>query len=443
MIKNLILLVILGVLVVFSCSKISNYSWDITQNRANSLSNSSQQLIAAVDTPLNVTIYSPNLQMLDTYQNVLALYKKQSPFINFKAEHTIIEANLAGKLKVYTDHVIVVEYKNVQHGIDIQYDKIAEEQISTLVQQAINHSNNWIAFLTGHQEADPLNSDEEGLSAFAQLFVKQGMHIANVNLAEQFIPQNTALLIVANPQKDFLPNEKAALHQYITDGGKVLWFTEPDSPITAFIAEEFGIKPSKGVAIDPDSKRLGSPHPALKILTNYPQHAITNGIDSATVLPWSAHLQVLYEANNWQQTPCLTTSENTWTYTGPATKDLDHLSKFKEHLGPLNLAIALTRPTANKQEQRALVFADSSFMINKYLPLYSNAQLAANLVSWTQNSTQLFIYDTPPLKDFSYHPNKYDRVLYQYIFTIICPLVLVSIGYFATRPSRRKMTINK
>ncbi len=444
MIKNIFLCAILVGLLIFSFSKIADTSYDITQNRANSLSSSSQQLLSALEAPVTITIYSPNLEILNVYQGILNLYKKHSQYLNFSLEHTVLDSATAAKLKVYTEHVISIDYKNTQQAIDIQHDKLAEQQISSALQQSVNHCNNWIAFLTGHEEADPLNTEEYGLSKFAQLFVQQGMHIASINLAEQkFIPQNTALLIVANPQQEFLPFENALLHQYIADGGKLLWFTEPDAPITAFLEEEFGVKPSKGVAIDPESQQLGSPHPALKIMTTYPEHAITKGISSASLLPWSAHLQILFEANNWQQMPCLTTAHATWTYNGPATKDLDHLSKFKEHPGPLNLAIALSRTNGTNQEQRALVVGDSSFIINKYLPLYANAQLAANIVAWTQNNSQIFIYNTPPLRDLSYQPSKFDSFMYKYIYTIIIPLMLVAIGYVLSRPTRYKVMFSK
>ena len=442
MIKNLILSVILLALVIFTCTKLSNYSWDITQNRANSLAASSQKLLEAIEAPLNITIYSPSVEVLSLYSNVLDLYKKNSQFIFSKLQNGIIEPGLAGKLKVFTDHVIVVNYKNVEHAIDIQNDKIAETQISSLIQQTINQNNNWLAFLTGHQELDPLSSDDFGISRFAQLFENQGMRVATVNLTEQqFIPQNTSLVIVANPQQALLPLEEDILHKYVKEGGNIIWFTEPASDVTAFVAEEFGIKPSKGVAIDPNSKQLGSPHPALKILTKYLDHAITTDITSATIMPWSGHLQILFEANNWQQTPFLTTADTTWTYTGPATSDIEHLAKFKEHTGPLNIGVALTRESDAKTLQRALVLADSTFIINKYLPLYANAQLAASIVNWTQSNREIFIHNTPPPKDLSYQPSKTDRILYQYIFTIIIPLVLIACGYVVAKPTRRTITI--
>ncbi len=439
MLKNLVLVVSITILLALSCSKTAhNYAFDVTQNKTNELTASSKQLLEHIDAPVTITIFSPSMDVLNHFETTLERYKQHSAHIAISLQQTVLDTKHAAKLKVDGEHVLHVNYKETQQAVEIKHEQMPEAQISNLIQHVINNSNNWIAFLAGHQEADPLDTAEFGLSAFAQLFIKQGMHIATLNLAtQQFIPQNTALVIVANPQQDFLVTEKALLHQYIANGGKLLWFTEPDAPISALLAEEFGIKPAKGVAIDPDSVQLGSPHPALKILTTYPQHAITQGINSATILPWSGHLQILYEANDWQQDVFLKTAVNTWTYNGPATKDLAHLSKFKEFSGPLNIGIALTKPSADgKTEQRATVIADSSFMINKYLPLYANAQLAANIVAWTQDNKHLFIYNTPPLKDLSYLPSKVDRFIQQYVFTLFLPLFLVAVGMYQNRKYR-------
>lgn len=430
MIKNIILGMILLSLVIFSCTKIVNYSWDITENNSNSLSASTKQLLDNLTSNVHITVHSPNMFTINVYQKLLTLYKNYSPYITYTLENNTISPKDAGQLNVYTDNVLIAAMQHSKEAIDIQNDSIAEQQISSLIQQAINDSNNWVAFLTGHNEADISNTEEFGLSKFADLLKKQGLNIAHVNLTQnQNIAKNTGLLIVVNPQQELLPYEQVQLHEYIAKGGNILWFTEPDAPITSFIAEEFGIKPSKGVIIDPDSIPLGSPHPALKLINKYAEHTITNNLSSTTLLPWSAHLQILYEANNWQATPFLTTSSNTWSYYGETTTDLARLAKFKEHLGPLNIGIALA-----KDKQHAVIISDSTFITNKYLPLYANSQLLTNILSFTHNKNNAFIYSPPALKDVSYQPSKYDLVLYQYIFTIVCPLLLFSIGYFTTRP---------
>jgi len=313
----------------------------------------------------------------------------------------------------------------------VRLEELSEYKISTLIQKTSNADNHWLVFITGHNEADPLDHSELGLSSFAEIFTKQGMHIVTLNLADQqTIPDNTALLIIANPQLDFLPLEKDIIHKYLERGGKLLWLTEPDTKVTDILTEEFGIKPSKGVAIDPTSLQLGSPHPALKIITKYPKHAITENLHTATILPWSAHLQVLLQVNAWQQQVFLATQASTWTYNGPETFNIKTLANHKEHLGPLNLGIALSRDNGTDVPQRSLVVSDSSFLLNKYIPLYANAQLAANTIEWSQEDIKIFVFSPTPLRDLSYHTSKLDRFLYQYFFIFFLPALFIGIGLY-------------
>jgi hypothetical protein len=435
MIKNILIAISILILLVLGCTKVAQkYNWDITQNQNNSLNSYGQKVIASLTESLNIDVYSPEMSILNNCESVLSLFSKYSTQVKVKFHQTILDPQQATKLNVVSEHSLMLEYKGVKHAIDINLNEFSQQKISTLIQQLINRANNWIVFLTGHNEADPLDNSEIGLSNFAKLFSDQGLHYTTLNLAEtNLIPQNTAVLIVANPQLDFLPTEKNLLHQYLQSGGKLVWFTEPDSPITAFIAEEFGLKPSKGIAIDTISKQFGSPHPAVKIITAYSAHPINNDIQAATIFPWSAHLQILYQANEWQQEPFLQTNENTWTYTGPVSEDPNVLAKYKEFIGPLNLGIALSRPSTNNPEQRSLVIADSSFILNKYLPLYANAQLATNLITWVQHDNKVILYSAPPLRDLSYYPSKFDNFIYTYFFTIILPLLFIGFGFYQTR----------
>lgn len=436
MLKNIILILCISILVALGCTKLTQkYNYDITQNHANSLNEFGRFIIDTLEEPVTITVYSTDMNILNTTETILDFFKHYSSKVKVVLTQKILEPKQAGKLKLVTQNNIVVEYKGAQQAMDIRFGEFSQQQISLLIQQTVNHANNWLVFLTGHNEADPLNTAEDGLSSFAQMFVKQGMHFTTLNLAEQkFIPNNTAVLIIINPQQDFLPIEKTLLHQYLQDGGNIIWFTEPEAPVTAFLTEEFGLKPSKGVAVDLKSLELGSPHPAIKIITKFSNNAITNDMQSAILMPWSAHLQQLYQANDWETKPILNTAADTWTYNGPATQDLQILKKYKEFKGPLTLGFALAREnTHTNKQQRAIVLADSSFLLNKYLPLYANAQLVNNIVAWAQHDTQVLLYAAPPLRDLSYNPSKYDRFMYTYFFTLIFPALLIAFGIYHTR----------
>jgi hypothetical protein len=435
MYKKLLVILGLTILTILGCTKVAQqYIWDITQNQAHTLTASSKALLERLEEPLTISVYSPDINVLSACKDLLERYRKHSENVIVELHQTLFHDTEQAKLNLYTDNNLLVTYKNARHAIDVRLGELSEKQISSLIQKTSNAANHWLVFVTGHQEADPLDHSELGLSSFAEIFTKQGMNVVALNLAEhRMIPDNTALLIVANPQLEFLPFEQDLIHQYLEKGGKLLWLTEPGSKATKILTDEFGIKPSKGVAIDPTSVQLGSPHPALKIITKYPAHAITANLHTATIMPWSAHLQILAQTNNWQQQVFLTTEESTWSYNGPETFDIKTLANHKEHIGPLNLGIALSRNNGTDIPQRSLLISDSSFLINKYLPLYANAQLAASTIEWTQEDVKIFVYSPTPLRDLSYHPSKLGRFLYHYFFIFLLPLLFIGIGLYQGR----------
>lgn len=435
MLKKLLLATIFVLLAVIGCTTLAlKYNWDITQNNANTLIDSSKLILDTLQSPLEITVYSPDVNILNTCSVVLDMFKKYSPKVQVSLQKDMLDASIAAKLKLFSEHNIVVKYNSVQRGLDIKLSDLSQYQISALIQQTINQASNWLVFLTGHQELDPNDTSENGISSFASLFTEQGIHVTTLNLAEhQLIPQNTSVLIVANPQTDLLPVEKSLLHQYLANGGKLIWFTEPSATITAFLMEEFGLKPSKGVVLDMSSLQLGSPHPAIKILTQYPSHAITEDVQASTIFPWSAHIQELYQANDWQLDPFIVSDTDTWTYNGPSTQDAKLFHKYKEFDGPLNIGVALHRTLPNNVEQRASVIADSSFILNKYLTMYANRQIVINTVGWVENDTKVALYNPPPLRDLSYNPSKLDRFMFTYFFTMLLPMLFISIGFLQSR----------
>lgn len=435
MFKRILPFIILFILTTVAFSKIGyNKFWDLSQNKINTLSTSSQQLLSNLDAPLNIDIYSPNIDVINACNEMFLRYTKYSSNINVAYHETILDPMLSSKLKVLTDHNIVVTYKNRSKAIDIKVHNLTEEIISNLIQQTLKDTEQWVAFVTGHNEPDPFNTSELGLSSFSKSLQDQGMHIAMLNLTqENMIPDNTNLLIIANPQVNLLATEKELIHKYLASGKNLLWFTEPDSPATDFLNSEFGLQLSPGIAIDPESIKLGSPHPALKIITQYPAHAINNDFSTSTIMPWSGNLVQTKNISEWKNAPFLTTNSKSWTYSGPATQDLTVLAQNKDINGPLTIGLSLTKELPQHAEQRVIVIADSSFMLNKYAELFTNTKLTSNMVNWLQANTASFVLTPHEGKDFSYAPNKLSRFLHNVFFPFIFPMGLVVMGFYLQR----------
>jgi hypothetical protein len=437
MYKKIFLTLTLIILIGLSCTTLSNnLYWDLSQNKINSLSDTTKNLIKSLDSNLVIEVYSPKAAFLTYCHNILGKYAHQSKKVKLVLKQALLDPQQATKLKVQSEHNLVVTYQKQQQGIDIKPADLTEENISNLILRATVKPNTWAAFLSGHQEADPFATDLFGLSAFAKIIKDHGFQIASLNLIEQQqIPANTDTIIVVNPQIELLSLEKGLLHKFLENGGKLLWFTEPDSPATSFIQSEFGINVTPGVVVDPNSLKLGSPHPAIKIIASYPEHTITKNIKAAVIMPWSANLHINDNINAWQSKNLITTGAQTWTYTGSETENIKNLQKHKGQQGPLTLGIALNRNHDNTV-QNAVLIADSSFILNKYLSLYSNAQFASNMLSWLQSSQQTLAFNAVHARDLSFAPTHLHLLMIRYGFAIFLPLLLLGTGYFITMRPR-------
>ncbi len=430
MLKKLFFIIFIATFMFLSFSKFSqNLSFDLSQNRINSLSADSEKLLAKLEAPLTIKVYSPNINILNICSEWLNKYTKLSKQINIELHQTTLEPTVSSKFNISSDHNLLLSYKNQEQAIDVKIHQLSEQVISTLIHKVISVNQSWLVFLNGHAEADPFSTDTLGLSNFTKLFNSQGIHAAQLDIKQsQHIPDNTDLIIVVNPQTELLPLEKNILKQYLSAGGKLLWFTEPGSKATGFIDSEFGLSLANGVAIDPDSVSLGSPHPALKIITSYPQHPMVNNITTATLLPWSGHLYSRNKHISATIQPFLTTSNKTWTYPGNPTQDIQQLAQHKEQVGPLNIGVTIGK--------HAVIIADSSFITNKYLPLYANQQLAKNIVNWLQIKTPVYSFTQTTAKDLNYQPNKLNNTLYRFVFPILIPLVFIVIGFYIQRGTK-------
>lgn len=436
MFKNTAIIICLLTLTTLSFTKVAyNRYWDLSQNKINTLNKSSKELLDKLDSPLQIDIYSPNIDIINICNELMQRYSTYNKQIEIYTHQTILDPIQSSKLRLLTDHNIIATYKQQSKAIDIKIASLSEEMISNLIQQTMQTKTQWAVFLTGHLEADPFDSSELGLSNFSSLLQEQGMHVAQLNLAqEQHIPDNTTLLIVVNPQTDLLKLEKDLLHKYLAAGKQLLWFTEPDSPAHEFLNSEFNIQVAPGIAVDPNSLQLGSPHPAVKIITQHPEHPINHNFNTATILPWSGHLITSNtpDKNKWQIQPFMRTNENTWIYNGPATMDVNILAQHKAQTGPLTIGLSFSRPY-EQHDQRILVIADSSFVLNKYFELFTNAKYSANITTWLQENTAAFVISPHKGKDFSYTPNKLSRILQTVFFPVILPICFIGMGFYLQR----------
>lgn len=371
----------------------SKFHLDLSQNKLNTISSDSLQLLNNIESEMQIEVLSTNIDRLNAAKILLNSYQHK----NLK----IIYRNHTSEQDAYNFKVV---YKNKAHRTNINLHKISEEIVSEIIQTVLNKDKNWIALLQGHGEHNPQDQSEHGLSMFIEMIKKLGYNFSTLDLKQtKVIPDNTKVLIVANPQVDFLNLEQQQIFKFISSGGNIVWLTEPGSTVADFLLSYFGLEISSQVLIDNESVKLGSPHPAITILTKYTDHPITNNMNIATMLPWSAVFNIKHMNTDFKA----------------------------EYILDKKIGVALQ----NKMQHHAFL-GNSSFITNKYLKIYGNSILAAKIISWANADNQSFVYMPPKPRDQFFQPNNLERIIILFLLPFGMPVaILLSRRFFIQRSS--------
>ncbi|HXH54736.1 MAG TPA: GldG family protein [Gammaproteobacteria bacterium] len=409
-------------------------SLDLTANKINSLSEANRTLLSTLDKPLTVELYSTQQNIIEHVQTILSLFQKESAHIVLNLHHEPMNTRDKSRLRLETNNNLLLTYDDRKKAIDINPSKWNEQAFSNLVQHMIRTKEDWVVFLSGHGECDPLSNANQDLSQLTNKLKTTGINIASLNLGEiGNIPGNTKMLVIADPKIAFLPQETNQILNYVNQGGNLLWLVNPNAvPHLDKLAKHLGITWQPGTIIDQKSHAMGTPHPAISIMTQYPVHTVTEQLNILTVFPRARPLQ--YEAASklgWQASPLLVTNASTTLEVYP-TKKAQQTPR-----GPFTIGIAL-----EKNNQRIVVIGNTHFLSNASLHNYGNLQLANNLFTWLMGSDVLVSNGTKPVVDLSFAQSAFTATTTQFIFPFCLPLIYLFIGWQIKRARRQRSAIN-
>ena len=276
---------------------------------------------------------------------------------------------------------IVVSYRGASENIKT----LGEQHLSNALLRLSRQQERWIVFVSGHGERPPGGDTNFGMGQFGAELERKGLRVQTVNLAENAVPANTSVLVLASPRVELLPGEVAALQDYLSRGGNLLWLTEPDGPRSLTpLADDLGILALPGRVVDATSAMFGVENPSFVVVTGYPNHPVTREMSMVSVYPEAVALEI-NDTTQWHAVPLLTTLERSWTELGALEGEIGFDPGTDERAGPLDIGVALVRskPDGNDgDEQRAVVVGDGDFLSNTYLGNAGNLDLGLNLVTW-------------------------------------------------------------
>jgi ABC-type uncharacterized transport system involved in gliding motility auxiliary subunit len=400
-------------------------AWDWSAGGRNSLSETSQQLLQRLESPLSIISFAPeNQELRGQIRDIIARYQRYSHNVTLEFVNPDTQPDLVRQLGI----TVTGELRLTYQGRSENLRTISEEELSNAIQRLIQQRDHWVGILQGHGERSFSGQANHDLGGFGEELQRKGYHIQSLDLATTVaIPDNTALLVIAGPQVDYRPDEVSRISEYVQGGGNLLWLLDP-GPLHGLkpIMEQLGLSLLPGTVVDANAATLGLESPAMALVPRYPEHPVTGGFELVTLFPHAAALEQA-DTGPWNTTPLLSTLSRSWNETGLLQGEVARDEEKGEQPGPLSLGIALDRETQNGQ-QRILVIGDGDFLSNSFLGNGGNLNLGLNIFRWLSGDDKLLNIPPRTAPDRNLELSRTASAVISLGFLFLLPLLFLAAG---------------
>jgi ABC-type uncharacterized transport system involved in gliding motility auxiliary subunit len=390
--------------------------FDLTQNKAYSLSEQTIKIVKDLKEPVNVTLFVKSGDPYST--NLQSLWKEYQFASNDKIKLDVVdidrEPTRARQLNITSVGSTVLQRGERKTTISGNQ----EQDLTSALLKVTQSGQKVIYFVTGHQELKLDDVDQKGLSYAKDALEKQNYKLDTLSLfSTKKVPADAALVVVAGPSKPFLPDEVKALKSYVDAGGRAFVALQPQTdPKLDGLLGAYGIQADNDLVLDP---RLNTGDLAAPAVQKFSPHTITSGL-SAAYFPGTRSLTKLDKAPNGAAVqPLVETSETAWGETNMMERNVS-FDAGKDKKGPVPIILL-----AEKDKSRLIVSGNTLFMSNAAYVNLNNGDLFLNALNWMADEQSLVSIppkDNQP-KTVDLLPGQYQMVFFGCV--LLMPLLLL------------------
>jgi ABC-2 type transport system permease protein len=415
---------------------------DMTRTKDKTLTKASQEIVKKMDGPITITTYV-NLLDINYYMgmpysqnNDIASFDKYSRFLpQIKMDYVyyydtstnealyaqnpgLNDKQLADKMvetqslklkKLYSPAEIskIINLKPEQNRVvrTIEYNgkktflrmyddlfKVPfEKEISASLKRLVTTPVK-IVFATGNMERSiEKNGDKNYKTGFNEItfrnsLVNQGFDVASVDINAQNIPEQTDILIIADPKTQLSQGAIDRINKYIDQGKNLMLLTEPETNTAlASITDKLGLGFTKQTLVQESE-------------TNSPDYLVTEfekTIDTTVIKLHKSQFTIpllgssgiiITKDTGFKVTPLLkTNSQPVWESPAGISSVSEDVKK-QPSAKALPLVVALTR-NINGKSQKIIVAGDADFMGNAELSRQQSGtfQFVTDVFTWFSN----------------------------------------------------------
>ena len=265
----------------------------------------------------------------------------------------------------------------------------SETEILKGMLRLLNPGSHVVYFLTGHGEHDIEEAADNSLTRAKAALESKNYTVKTLNLlAENQIPEDASLIVIAGPLQPVSAEEVDLFKEYLAKGGSLIVMEDPpaltefgdaDDPLADMLAQDWGITLNNDIVID-----LNSPQPTTAAAYYYDSsHPITVNMNNlVSYYPFTRSLTMAESKEGITLTPLVQTNERSWGETdfqsltqGGSQVGMDST----EVQGPLTLAIAAENSGTGG---RIVAFGTSNLAVDQMFDAYGSGDMFVNSVDW-------------------------------------------------------------
>jgi ABC-type uncharacterized transport system involved in gliding motility auxiliary subunit len=452
-----------------------NKRWDLTEAKQFTLSDQTVKILGNLGRDLEVVILDRS-DRARTTRELLEQYRYYSKRVSIEVIDQEAQPARAAQYRTATESnipfgTIVIDSGDRQERVS----SATEQDITNAIIKVLKEGKKTIYFMDGHGERDIEESGPGGASLIKAKLEESNYEVAKYHPLQSMtegrieLPEDATAIIIAGPQRDYLPAEIDVLRYFLKSAGKIVFLLDPQNqgeiPNLESFMSELGVVVGNNVVIDVSGvgQLLGVGGPESPLIASYGPHAITERMASfPTVYP------IVRTVTSAETTPegvsvteILESSESSW-----AEESLDDLASGVkpdegELTGPLSIAVAVIlepdesnpveadtdesageggdaepqqeSPDADDEppppEGRAIVVGDSDFMANNLVssPI-GNRDLFLNMVNWVAQDEDLISIRPKEAEDRRVVMTQQQQSNVGYLSLLIIPGVILLMG---------------
>ena len=391
---TILTLAVIAILVVINFVGFRHHkTFDLTTEKLYTLSDQTRNIVSGLKQDLTVARFdkAPN----PAFDDLMAEYKTLSPHFKYQFVDPNQKPEVAQDFgATHLGDVVVAYGARKEHLQSGQHSEPGEEDVTGAIVKVTSDKVKEICFVTGHGERSLTDSSQDGFSQVDAGLKKENYATKTVNLiAENGVPADCSVLVIAGPKQTYYPQETAMLGKFLDAGGDALILVDPATdPKLDDLFQSWNVAVGDDVAVDASGMgQIFGGGPIIPVVQDFGSSPITKGFQgSVAFFPLARTASIANKSTTIPQTvELLKTSERSFTIPKlePGQKKISFDPKT-DKIGPLSLGVAANRKVGDK-DARLVVIGNSQFAANPWVTQQRNGDLFYNSVDWLTQDENL------------------------------------------------------